>query len=85
MFIPEPGRYPVQPMNHLFVICIENKGFDASLEKRKLYEVASDKDAESKDMLRIKDESGEDYLYPKELFIEANLPTSAEKALIEAV
>ncbi len=72
-------------MNHLFVICIENKVFYASLEKRKLYEVASDKDAESKGMLRIKDESGEDYLYPKELFIEVNLPTSAEKALIEAV
>lgn len=72
-------------MSNNFVICIENKGYDASLEKRKLYEALSDKDAESKGLLRIKDESGDDYLYPKELFISADLPLSAEKAIIEII
>jgi hypothetical protein len=70
-------------MSNNFVICIENKGYDVSLEKRKLYEAFSDKDAESKGLLRIKDESGDDYLYPKELFISADLPLSAEKAINE--
>ncbi|MGY8816035.1 MAG: hypothetical protein ACKVHQ_15175 [Gammaproteobacteria bacterium] len=70
-------------MSNNFVICIENNGYDASLEKRKLYKALSDKDAESKGLLRIKDESGDDYLYPKEFFISADLPLSAEKAIIE--
>jgi hypothetical protein len=71
-------------MNQQFVICIENKGYDVSLEKRKLYEVLPDRQAEALGQLRVKDESGEDYLYPKELFIAVKLPASAEKAVIEA-
>ena len=71
-------------MNQHFVICIDNKEYPASLERRKLYEVVPDADAESLGQLRVKDESGEDYLYPKELFVSVELPSSTEKAVISA-
>ena len=71
-------------MNHSFVICIKNDEFPASLEKRKLYQVIPDAEAGKHNQLRIIDESGEDYLYPKEYFVEADLSGSTEKAIIEA-
>ena len=71
-------------MNQHFVICIDNYEYPASLERRKLYEVIPDPDAESLGQLRVKDESGEDYLYPKNLFVTVELPSSTEKAVISA-
>lgn len=71
-------------MNQSFVICVENDGYPASLEKRKLYELIPDVEAERQGQIRVKDESGEDYLYPKELFIAVELPASAKKAIIKA-
>jgi len=71
-------------MKRLFAICVENEGYAASLEKRKLYEVLSDPDAEANGQLRVKDESGEDYLYPKEFFVAVDLPAQTEKAVIQA-
>lgn len=58
---------------HKFVICIDNKGFEASLEQRKLYEVLPDEKALKHEQLRIIDESGEDYLFPKKMFLELSL------------
>jgi hypothetical protein len=46
------------------VVCIDNKGYAASLEKRKIYITLRDTEAEKHGLLRIVDESGEDYLYP---------------------
>jgi hypothetical protein len=71
-------------MNHPFVICINNADYPASLERRKLYEVLPDPDAESLGQLRVKEESGEDYLYPKELFVSVDLPSGTEQAVISA-
>jgi hypothetical protein len=71
-------------MTQHFVICISNEDYPASLERRKLYEVIPDSDAEALGQLRIKDESGEDYLYPQELFVSVELPASTEKAVISA-
>lgn len=71
-------------MNQKFVICVENEGYLASLEKRKLYEVIPDAEGERLGQIRVRDESGEDYLYPKELFIAVELPASAKKAVIKA-
>jgi hypothetical protein len=51
-----------------FVVCLDNVGYDASLDVRKLYRVLADASAEERGMLRVIDESGEDYLYPKRLF-----------------
>jgi len=64
--------------NRQLVLCIDNTEFPASLEVRKIYEMLPD-EAEDIDMIRVVDESGEDYLYPKELF--AILPDDALDAL----
>ena len=58
---------------HEFVICINNRGYEASLEQRKLYEVLPDQEAAKHGQLRVIDESGEDYLFPKNMFMDAAL------------
>ena len=67
-----------------FVICIDNRAYPVSLERRKLYEVVPDGAAEQRDHIRIIDESGEDYLYPSRCFVEADLPEETRAALVEA-
>jgi hypothetical protein len=51
-----------------YAVCVRNAGYEVSLEVRKLYPVADDLDAESNDLIRVIDESGEDYIYPARLF-----------------
>ena len=51
-----------------FAICLSNRGYRASLVLRKVYEVIADSDAEKRGLLRVIDESGEDYLFPASLF-----------------
>ena len=67
-----------------FVICIKNSGYLASLELRKLYEVLEDPAAEKDEMIRVVDESGEDYLYPTDMFVAAPLPAAIEDAVLHA-
>lgn len=67
-----------------FAVCIRNTGYAASLELRKLYEVVEDPDAEKDDMIRIIDESGEDYLYTADRFVLAPLPAAVEQAVLDA-
>jgi hypothetical protein len=67
-----------------FVICIRNLGYLASLELRKLYEVVEDSEAEKDDMIRVIDESGEDYMFPSDRFIAAPLPAAVEEAVLLA-
>ena len=67
-----------------FVVCVKNKGYAAALELRKLYQVVADETAAKVRQIRVIDESGEDYLYPKEYFVPVQLPQSAEKALRRA-
>jgi len=57
-----------KPRTKQLVVCIDNDGYPASLEKRKIYVALRDCDAEQHGLLRIIDESGDDYLYPKALF-----------------
>jgi hypothetical protein len=66
------------------VVCISNKGYAASLEKRKIYVALRDTEAEKHDLVRIIDESGDDYLYPKIFFRPIALPQSAKKAVLAA-
>jgi hypothetical protein len=68
-----------------FVLCVKNKGFEVSLEPRKLYQVLPDRDAAKHQQLRVIDESGEDYLYPEECFREINLPHAVRRAVLAAV
>ena len=58
-----------------FVICIDNANYEASLEKWKLYRVVS----EESGLLRIIDESGEDYLYESSMFQEISVPQEIAK------
>lgn len=67
-----------------FVICINNEGYPASLEMRKIYVALRDPGAEKLGMLRIVDESGEDYLYPKAFFRAIALPLAIKKAVLAA-
>jgi hypothetical protein len=67
-----------------FVVCVKNKDYAASLELRKLYQVVADEMAAKVHQIRVIDESGEDYLYPKEYFVPVQLPQSAEKAVRQA-
>jgi hypothetical protein len=60
-------------------ICINNKDYLASLELRKIYQVLIDEKAQKHKMIRIIDESEEDYLYPESNFIVIELPEVAEK------
>ena len=60
-----------------FVLCIRNRGYEASLEPRKVYRVLSDPEAERDSLLRVIDESGEDYLFPSSLFVAIDLPSGA--------
>jgi hypothetical protein len=67
-----------------FAVCIDNTDYEASLIPRKIYEVIPDKEAAKDDLLRIIDESGEDYLYHVSHFILVELPLEVEQALIVA-
>jgi hypothetical protein len=66
--------------NDRFVLCIDNRGFAASLEPRKVYRAVSDPVAEQHAMVRVVDESSEDYLFPAKLFVPIAVPQEAEKA-----
>jgi len=65
------------------VVCVRNDDYPASLELRKLYPVIEDSFAAEHGMLRVIDESGEDYLYPREFFVPIDLPASIEKTLAQ--
>lgn len=61
------------------MICIENKGYPASLEMRKVYRVLPDAEAEKHGEIRVIDESGEDNLYPETYFLRIALPRGASR------
>ena len=68
------------PERH-FAICVRNEDYPASLELRKLYVVLEDSFAAEHQMIRIIDESGEDYLFPDSYFVRVQRPTGIERAL----
>lgn len=65
-----------------YLLCIKDGGYPESLEVRKLYRVVPDAEAAKVDHVRVIDESGEDYLYPKSLFTSVRLTPPARKALL---
>lgn len=68
-------------LKHHYAVCVRNDDYPASLELRKLYPVLEDSFAAEHGMVRVIDESGEDYLYPNEFFLAIDLPKSVEKTL----
>ena len=66
------------------VVCVNNDGYAASLETRNIYFALRDVSAEKRGLLRIVDESGEDYLYPKAFFRSISLPQAVRRAVLAA-
>ncbi len=71
-------------MKNELVICVANEGYEASLEKRKLYEKIPDEAASRHGQVRVIDESGEDYLFPSSYFVDVTLSEETEQAVIAA-
>ena len=67
-----------------FLICVSNEGYAASLELRKVYQSLPDALAAGRHFVRVIDESGADYLYPEQLFVQIELPRTAELAFDRA-
>jgi hypothetical protein len=67
------------------VLCLRNTGYEVSLEPRKLYAVLPDRRAASHGQLRVIDESGTAYLYPRSFFAPVKLPQSVRRAVLAAV
>ena len=62
-----------------FVICVDNDGYPASLERWKVYCALPDREGDAHGLLRVMDESGEDYLYEKARFRPIELPSSVRR------
>ena len=69
---------------HEFVVCVDNHGYEVSLERRKLYEIVVDVDAEKHGQIRVIDESGEVYLYPAAAFDRISLPDNIIERVFHA-
>ncbi|CAN5573134.1 hypothetical protein BH10ACI2_BH10ACI2_17940 [soil metagenome] len=72
-------------MNTKFAVCINNKGFESSLEVGKLYEVVVDYEAESDNLIRVIDEDGEDYLFEAANFYPLAIPVDLAATLHQRV
>ena len=68
-----------------FVVCLRNKGYEVSLERRKIYQVLADPEAAKHKQFRVIDESGEHYLYPQNFFAPIELPETLRRAVQAAV
>lgn len=66
------------------VVCIKNRSFAASLELRKIYRAVPDPQAERHRLVRVIDESGEDYLFPDSFFVSIELPRSVARTIAAA-
>ena len=66
------------------VVCVDNDDFPVALETRKIYIALRDQPAEKNGLLRIVDESGDDYLYPKSMFRPIELPQPVKRAVLAA-
>jgi len=67
---------------HHFAICVKNDGYEASLLLRKVYDRLIDEEAASRGLLRVIDESGDNYLFPEDFFVPLDLPSPLQVKLI---
>jgi hypothetical protein len=66
-----------------FAVCVQNDGYEASLERNKIYVILPDKNAESDGDLRVVDESGEDYLFSAARFVAIDIPAAVKASLLK--
>lgn len=67
-----------------FAVCVDNDGYEASLERHKIYVILPDKNAERDGDLRVIDESGEDYLFSADRFVAIDVPAAVRASLLMA-
>jgi len=65
-----------------FALCVDNRGYQASLIPGKVYRILPDPRAAKDELARIVDESGEDYLYHKSHFMFVDYPLAVKRRLI---
>jgi hypothetical protein len=65
-----------------FVVCLNNEGYKASLEVGKLYRFLPDDEASAHGLIRVMDESGEDYAFAADRFHPVDLPAAVQKSLL---
>ena len=67
-----------------FAVCVRNDGYEASLERNKIYAVLPDEEAERDGDLRVVDESGDDYLFSADRFVAIEVPAAVRASLSKA-
>ncbi len=67
-----------------FAVCVKNDGYEAALERNKLYVLVPDREADKHGDVRVIDESGEDYLYPADWFVAIGVPKAVQTSLLRA-
>lgn len=69
-----------------FVICVDPGEYaEVDLDLGKVYEaLPTEKDAREHGMIRVVDNSGEDYLFPAKRFVDVKLPKAAREAVLRA-
>lgn len=67
-----------------FAICIFSDE-ESLLTPRRIYQILPDASAERSEYLRVIDDEGEDYLYPKKYFVFSPFPVEVEKALLQTL
>ena len=65
-----------------FALCLENEGNEASLIRGKVYPIVPDPRAAKDGLVRIIDESGEDYLFQKDQFVFVDVPQAVRKKIL---
>lgn len=72
-----------KPPRRHFLLCVNNEGYPASLEVRKVYQALTDPEGDEHGLVRVIDESGEDYLYPARFFVGLELPSAAKRVFTQ--
>lgn len=68
-----------------FAICVKNEDYPASLQLWKVYRILPDEKGMKRNLIRVIDESGEDYLFSANYFVSVELPKAVESALLETI
>jgi hypothetical protein len=83
------GQAHIQTMSDRkhFVICIENGDgeYDGAIDIRRIYETVEPESNDPEELIRVIDEQGEDYLYPREWFLPIELPDNVAAAIVQLV
>lgn len=72
------------PRGAKFLVCVDNTGYEASLERNKIYVALPDPGAERDGDVRVVDETGEDYLFSASRFVAIDVPEAVRTSLRRA-